>query len=332
MKKVRWGLISTANINRKLIPAIRAAERGTLAAVASRDIEKAKAYARQWDIPQAFGSYQEMLDSGKVDAVYISLPNYLHAEWSIKAMQAGVNVLCEKPFGISMEEVDAMIAASQKTGKVLMEGFMYRHHPQTKLIGEWVRSGKLGRIVLVRGNFSFKLTNPKDVRMIPEYGGGALWDIGVYPLSFAQYIYGCAPIAVSAMQYLGETGIDETFVGHAVYPGNGYAEISCSFRTPFHTSIEVLGEEGQLTLTRPFTYVDNNRLTFIPNEGEPQEIEVEKKELYLGEIENMNAAILDGQPQYLTLAETRDHIRTALALYEAARTGSDVLLDQPRWR
>ncbi|NTV37777.1 MAG: Gfo/Idh/MocA family oxidoreductase [Anaerolineales bacterium] len=144
MNKVRWGILSTARINRRLIPAIRASRRGVVVAVASRDEARSKAYAAEWEIPQYFGSYEAMLDSGEIDAVYIGLPNHLHAEWTIKAMQAGLHVLCEKPFATSLQEVDAMIAASQQTGRVLAEAFMYIHHPQTKIVREWVRSGKLG--------------------------------------------------------------------------------------------------------------------------------------------------------------------------------------------
>jgi predicted dehydrogenase len=131
MDRVRWGLLSTARINRQLIPAIRASDRGELSAVASRSQAAAEAYAADWDIPHAFGSYQAMLDSDRVDAVYISLPNHLHAEWAIRALRAGKHVLCEKPFALSLEEVDAMIAASRETGCYLAEAFMYRHHPQT---------------------------------------------------------------------------------------------------------------------------------------------------------------------------------------------------------
>ena len=135
MSTVRWGLISTANINRRLIPAIRSSKKGVLTAVASRSQKSAKQYADKWKIPHAFGSYQEMLDSGVVDVVYNSLPNHLHAEWSIKAMEAGKHVLCEKPFAISLEEVDQMAATSEKTGCHIAEAFMYRHHPQTKIVG-----------------------------------------------------------------------------------------------------------------------------------------------------------------------------------------------------
>jgi len=325
--KVRWGLLSTANINRRLIPAIRASSRSELVAVASRSLPVAQKYATKWGIPLALGSYQEMLDSGKIDAVYISLPNHLHAEWSIRALQAGVNVLCEKPFAITMEQVDQMIATSRRTGKVLAEAFMYRHHPQTKIVGEWVHAGKLGEISLVTGAFNYRIKDRKDVRLIPEYGGGSLWDVGVYPLSFAQFVLGGPPVAVSGWQWLGDTGTDETFAGQMCYSGNRLAQISCSFRTEFHQPIEIFGTEGRLSLSRPFSAFDENRhLIFYSNSGKAKEIRVPEKELYSGEVEDINSAILDKTPNYLTLQETRDHVRTALALYESAKSGKVVEL------
>ncbi|MBN1146456.1 MAG: Gfo/Idh/MocA family oxidoreductase [Anaerolineales bacterium] len=328
MQTVRWGLLSTANINRRLIPAIRASKRGELAAVASRDQARAKAYAAEWHIPRVFGDYQAMLDSGQIDAVYISLPNHLHAEWSIRAMQAGVHVLCEKPFAITLDEVERMIAASQESGRVLAEAFMYRHHPQTRIAGEWAHSGRLGEISLVRGVFNFAIKSRENVRLAPEYGGGCLWDVGVYPLSFAQYIYGGPPLAVSGMQWLGEGGVDESFAGQMRYPGDRLAQISSSFRTPFYTHAEVIGAEGRLVIDRPFIEMDDGRkhMFFYPKEGKPQSIPVPKKELYLGEVEDMHAAILDGAAPYLGLGETRNHVRTALALYESARSGQVVEL------
>lgn len=319
MSNVRWGLLSTANINRRLIPAIRASRRGELVAVASRTRERAEAYAREWEIPRAFGSYDEMLASGAVDAVYVSLPNHLHAEWSIKSMEHGVHVLCEKPFAPTLKEVDAMIETAETTGRVLAEAFMYRHHPQTKIVGEWVRAGRLGDVTVVRGAFNFAISDRDNVRLVPEYGGGSLWDVGVYPLSFAQYVMGGPPQRVVGDQWLGDTGVDELFVGQMHYEGGRFAQITSGFRTPFFSEVHVLGTEGRLLLNRPFVGVDEEaRLLFYPPDGTPQEIDVPEKELYLGEVEDMHAAILDGAPNYLTLAETRNHVRTVLALYESA--------------
>jgi predicted dehydrogenase len=321
MNKVRWGLLSTANINRKVIPAIRASSRGELVAVASRDIHSARAYADRWQIPTAFGSYQEMLDADAVDAVYIALPNHLHTEWSIRALEAGVHVLCEKPFALSLDEVDAMIAASRRTGQVLAEAFMYRHHPQTKIAGEWVRSGRLGEIIMARGAFHYSIgERDSNVRLVREYGGGSLWDVGVYPLSFAQYAFGGAPQSVFGQGWHGDSGVDERFIGQLTYPGGGMAQISSSFNSPFFQQVEIHGTEGALLLTRPFSEMDHNRrLIFTPTDGEPEEILVPEVELYCGEVEDMHSAILDGAPSYLSLNETRDHVRTVLALYESAQ-------------
>ncbi|MFZ0544868.1 MAG: Gfo/Idh/MocA family oxidoreductase [Candidatus Promineifilaceae bacterium] len=327
MPNLRWGLISTADINRRLIPAIRASERGELTAVCSRTPEKANSYAAKWDIPYAFGSYQEMLDSDTVDVVYNSLPNHLHAEWSIKAMEAGKYVLCEKPFVITMDEMDEMTAVSERTGFKLAEAFMYRHHPQTKIVGEWVQSGRLGEIRLVRATFNATLGDPGNVRYNPDWGGGALWDVGIYPVSYCQYIMGEAPQEVLGSQWLGETGVDIHFYGQMAYSQDRYAQISCSFAAPFYTQTEIYGSKGRLVSTRPFVTMEHGRqLTFYPEKGDPQEIPVPEKELYLGEVEDMHAAILDGEPNYLTLAETRNHVRTALALYESAEKGRVVEL------
>jgi predicted dehydrogenase len=164
--------------------------------------------------------------------------------------------------------------------------------------------------------------------LVPEFGGGSLWDVGVYPLSFAQYIYGGPPQAVSGMQWLGESEVDESFVGQMRYSGDRLAQISSSFRTPFYTHAEVIGTEGYLVIDRPFTGMDDGRdhVFFHPKDGETQPVPIPKKELYLGEVEDMHAAVLDGATPYLSLEETRNHVRTALALYESARSGQVVEL------
>lgn len=328
MSKIRWGLLSTANINRRVIPAIRESARGELVAVASRSQASAQAYADKWAIPYAFGSYDAMLASDAVDAVYIGLPNHLHAEWSIKAMQQGKHVLCEKPFALTLAEVDEMTAVAQQTNRVLTEAFMYRHHPQTKIVGQMIANGRLGRVTVLRGVFNFAFNTRDNIRLVPEMGGGCLWDVGVYPLSFAQYIMGGPPQQVFGTQWLGESGVDEVFSGQMVYANGAMAQISSSFCTPFRTEVEILGTEGRLVLNRPFTgHNDGDRtLMFYPKESDPEEIDVPEKELYLGEVEDLHTAVLDGQPQYLTLEETRNHVRTVLALYESARIGQVVSL------
>ncbi|MFQ5436101.1 MAG: Gfo/Idh/MocA family protein [Anaerolineae bacterium] len=330
MQKIRWGLLSTANINRRLIPAIRMSERGELVAVASRSEQSAKAYAQEWGIPQVFATYEAMLQSDAVDAVYISLPNHLHAHWSIYAMQQGKHVLCEKPFAVSMAEVDEMIAVSKSTGIRIAEAFMYRHHPQTKIAGEWVRNGRLGNIVLMRGVFNFKMRTRENVRLVPDFGGGCMWDVGVYPMSMAQFIMGAPPESAQAEQWIGPSGVDEQFNGQLNFSNGRMAQISSSFRTPWYTHVDILGTEGRLVLNRPFTGLESpdRRLMFYPAKGHPEKIPVPEEYLYLGEVNDMHAAILDGTPNYLTLSETRNHIRTTLALYKSAQNGRVVHLSE----
>jgi predicted dehydrogenase len=329
MAIIRWGLLSTANINRAVIPAIRASSRGDLVAVASRSLESANTYARRWEIPMAYGSYEAMLESDQIDAVYIGLPNHLHAEWSIKALRAGKHVLCEKPLAPTVEEVNRMAAASQETGGYLAEAFMYLHHPQTRVVKEFVQSGKLGELCVVRGVFNFALRARDNIRLVPEYGGGCLWDVGVYPLSFAQMVYGAPPEEVFGYQWLGESGVDETFTGQMRYTGGGLAQITSSFRSPWFTRVEVIGTEGRLVLNRPFVRMEENRrLTFHPKDGDPQELDVPDEFLYQGEVEDLHRVVLDNATPHLPLAESRNHILTATCLYLSARENRPVGLNR----
>ncbi len=328
MIKVRWGLLSTARINRRLIPAIRASADGELVAVASRAPAAAEAYATEWGIPRAFGSYEAMLASGEIDAVYIGLPNHLHASWTVRALEYGLHVLCEKPFALSLAQVDMMIDAARNNGRVLAEAFMYRHHPQTKLAGQFIRDGRLGDVALMRGTFTFRMDDRRNIRLVPEWGGGSLWDIGVYPLSLAQYLMGGPPVWVFGDQWHGPEGVDEAFSGTLHYANGAMAQISSGFRMPFHTHFEVLGTQGRLDFTRPFNGMDtpDARLTFFDGKNTPHDLLFPHDDLYIGEVEDMHQAILTMRPPYIRLHETRDHVRTVLALYESARRGERVFL------
>lgn len=337
MKTIRWGLLSTAKINQALIPVIRQSARGKLAAVASRSRVHAESYARNWNIPLAFGSYQEMLESGEIDAVYISLPNHLHKEWTVKAIEAGIAVLCEKPFATSLKDADEMISASRETNVPLAEAFMYRHHPQTKFIGDWIRDGNLGDINVINGVFNIHLPNSQrmpgnlNVRMVPEFGGGCLWDIGVYPISYAQYLLGGPPQWVFGSQLLGPTGIDENFAAQMGYIDHKRSEVivqfTCSFNSPFHTYLEILGTKGRLHIPRPFSNMEKETpIVFLDQHRRSKKLKIQKKPLYLGEVEDLNAAVLDGSPTYIDLGETRNHILTVLALRSSAQTKQLVML------
>ncbi len=325
-KKLRWGFLSTANINKALYGPLHASKRNRLIAVGSRTEEKAAAYAKEWKIERAYGSYEALLSDPEIDVIYNPLPNHLHADWTIKAMEAGKHVLCEKPMALSLEEMDSMIAAAQGTGRVLAEAFMYRTSPQTLKVQEILASGALGRIRLMRGSFTFSLTRTEDYRLVPEMGGGALWDVGCYPLSYARMILGTEPLEVFGWQILGSTGVDESFVAQLRFPEDIFVQFDCSFRIPYHTFMEIVGEKGTLNISHPFNpeAVENLYLTV---DSKTKSIPVKGPGSYIGEVEDMADAILLGKPPRMSLADSRSEIAATLALFESARSGRPVALD-----
>lgn len=251
-KFLRWGLLSTANINRSLIPPLQASKRSRLLAVASRDQAKAEAYARQWNIPRAHSSYEALLTDPAIDAIYISLPNSLHAEWTIRAVEAGKHVLCEKPLAISLAEVDAITTAAQTHGKIVAEAFMYRHHPMTMKVKELIASGAIGELRSVRGAFTFNIGNsPENVRLNPGLGGGSVWDIGCYPVSYTRFVIGSEPQEVFGWQVTGASGVDEVFTGQMRFPGV-LAQFDCGFRSSYRTHMEFVGSQGTIDVPAPF--------------------------------------------------------------------------------
>jgi predicted dehydrogenase len=322
-RALHWGLLGTARINRMVIPPLRVSPLNRLLAVASRDASRAAAYAREWGIERAYGSYEALLADPEIDAVYIPLPNHLHAEWTIKAARAGKHVLCEKPLALTVAEVDAMEAAARASNVVLAEGFMYRHHPQTLKVKELIDAGAIGALRFVRGTFSFPLTQPDDVRLRPEWGGGCLWDVGCYPLSFARFVLGQEPVAVFGSAALGPTGIDETFAGQLVFPSGVLGQIEASFRAPYRTEMEFVGADGTILVRRPWRPAKEEPALLRRNE-ETQPIAVEDRDRYLLEIEDLADAVLDGRPTRVSLAESRGNVAAIAALLQSAREGRPV--------
>ena len=325
MNKLRWGLISTAWINHALLIPLHISPRNELTAVASRDLKRAEAYAKQHDIPRYFGSYEEMLADPDIDVVYNPLPNSMHAEWTIKAAEAGKHILCEKPLANTVEEVDAMTAAAQKAGVVLMEAFMYRHHPQTLKVKELVEQGAIGKLQGIRGSFTFDIDNEDNVRLNASLGGGSIWDVGCYPISFARLIAGSEPVEVFGWQIIRDHGVDETFVGQMIFPGDVFAQFDSGFRTPQRTHIELLGDKGKIVLEKPFTPRLNEKI-ILTRGDETRIITIPGEDLYLGEVENMADAILNGAPTRMSLADSRNNVATIQALLVSAAKGQPVRL------
>ena len=320
---LKWGLISTARINQALIKPLRASKRNELFAVASRSESKAKSYATEWKIPRAYGSYQAMLEDPEIDVVYTSLPNHLHTEWTIKALRVGKHVLCEKPLAISVEEIDAMALAVEETGNVLVEAFMYRHHPQTLKVRELVNSGVLGDVRVIKGAFTFNLTNPGDVRLNPEMGGGSVWDVGCYPISLARYILGGEPLEAFGWQITGETGIDEVFTGQLRFRDDIVVQFDCGFRSPFRARMVVIGSEATLVVPNPFRPGFDDEMRIVKDE-EVQRIKTTGQELYIGEVEDMADAILNGTPPRISLDDSRNNVAAILALLRSAKENRPV--------
>ncbi len=324
-QRLNWGLLSTAKINKALIKPLRASKRTRLLAVASRSISSAESYAREWDIPRAHGSYEALLADPEIDVIYNSLPNHLHAEWTIKALRAGKHVLCEKPLALTIEEVNAMSAASRESGKALAEAFMYRHHAQTLKVKEIVDSGKLGELKFIRGAFSFTLEREGNYRWMAEMGGGSIWDVGCYPISYARMLVGAEPAEVFGWQVTGQGGSDDSFVGQMRFANGILMQFDSSFRLPSRSYMEIVGSKGVLKIPNPFKPGKNNVLSLIEGDSETT-LTMKGGELYMGEVEDMCDAILPGKPPRISLEDSRNNIAAILALLNSAKTGKPVIV------
>ncbi len=324
-KILNWGLLSTARINRALIKPLNASKRTRLLAVASRSQSSADAYAYEWKIPRAHGSYEAMLNDPEVDVVYNSLPNHLHSEWTIKALHAGKHVLCEKPIALSLAELDAMSQAAQESGKILAEAFMYRHHAQTLKVKEIVDSGELGRIQLIKGAFTFPIQSENDIRNFKDMGGGSIWDVGCYPISYARTIVGAEPVEVFGWQVTGQGGSDDSFIGQMRFEGGIHMQFDSGFRSPFRSMIEIVGNKASLYIPNPFKPGLKNEI-HLTRGNEIQKIKISGNELYLGEVEDICDAIQSGKPTRISIMDSRNNLAVILALLESAKTGKLVIV------
>ena len=321
---LRWGILGPGRIAPRLVRAVVGCTRGELVAVASRDLDRAAAFAATHGVAQAFGSYEALLATSDVDVVYLSLPNHLHAEWTIRALEAGKHVLCEKPLACTVEDVDAIAAAAERTGRIAVEAFMYLHHPQILRAVELARSGALGRLELVNGTFSFFLTYPDDPRIDPAKGGGSLWDVGCYPVSLARRIAGEEPDRVGAFARFDERGVDRTFIGQLHFPSGLLAQFDCGFAAPDRERVEIVGSGATLVLEVPFVPEPDGpppSLTMWRGR-EGARIDVASVDQYVLEVEDLTAAILDRTLPRVDLAFSRGSIAALVDLDRAARVAA----------
>jgi D-xylose 1-dehydrogenase (NADP+, D-xylono-1,5-lactone-forming) len=321
--RVTWGIVSTADINRKVIPGAQASEKVDLVAVASRDQGRADAYAREWGIPRAYGSYEGLLADPEIEAVYISLPNTLHPEWSIKALEAGKHVLCEKPFTRHPDEAEASFDAAERNGRLLSEAFMYRHNPQTAMLVELVRDGAIGELRLIRSAFSYGLYDLENIRLRTDVEGGALMDVGCYNVSGSRLLGG-EPERVWGEAWYGPSGTDWVFTGTLRFPGDVLATFDCGTALVNRDELEAIGSEGSLFLDDPWHCVEP--VIELRRDDGVERIELEREDSYRLELENMSDAIRGEAELLLGREDAVGQARALEALHRSATTAAPVPL------
>jgi predicted dehydrogenase len=318
MDTVKWGILSTADINRRVLPGATSSPQVELVAVGSRDQGKADAFAKQWEIPRAYGSYEALLEDPEIEAVYIPLPNTLHVEWSIKALEAGKHVLCEKPFDRSPENVARAFDASERTGTLLTEAFMYRHSPQTKKLEELVAGGAIGELRLIRSCFSYSLYDTDNIRLRTEVEGGALMDVGCYCVSGSRLLAG-EPDRVQAQAWYGPTGTDWVFTGVLHFPNDVLATFDCGTALPNRDELEAIGSEGSLFVDDPWHCRKPG--IELRRDDSVERIEVDFEDPYKLEFENLGNAIRGKAELLLGRDDAIAQATTIQALHDDARRG-----------
>lgn len=319
---LRVGILSTARINRLVIAGARESGRVEIAAVASRDLDRAEAYAREWGIRRAYGSYEELLADPEVDAVYNPLPNSMHVEWSIRAFEAGKHVLCEKPLSRHPGDVERAFDVADAAGRILTEAFMYRHNPQTARLQELVAGGAIGDLRVVRAAFSFTIDDETNIRLAADLEGGALMDVGCYCVSGSRLLAGEPERVYGAA--VSERGVDTTFAATMEFPGEVFAQFDCSFRLPMRDELEAVGTEGSIFLDDPWHC--RQPVLELRRDGRVEEIALEPVDSYRLELENLANAVEGRGEPLLGRDDALGQARTIDALYRAAETGQAVSL------
>jgi xylose dehydrogenase (NAD/NADP) len=320
---VRLGLLSTARINEQILRGASETPAVEVVAVASRDAARAEEYARTHGVPRPHGSYEDLLADPGVDAVYVALPSALHVPWTLNALEAGKHVLCEKPFAARADDAERAFDLAEARALVLAEAFMYRHHPQSARIAELVREGAIGRLRSIHAHFSFRLTDPANIRMSAELGGGALLDLGTYCVSGARLLAG-EPERVQAEQTLAESGVDVAFHATMRFPGDVVAQLEASFLTPLGQRLEAAGEEGTLAVEAPWRQ-DWGGDVLLRRGDEIERVEIPAANAYARELADFAAAI-GGAAPLLGRADAVAQARALEALRRAADTGEPVAL------
>ncbi|MEI5668683.1 Gfo/Idh/MocA family oxidoreductase [Bosea sp. CCNWLW174] len=330
-RPLQIGILGAANIARAFTSGVAPSASVKVAAVASREAKKAESFAKECGIPRFHNSYEALLADPAIDAVYNPLPNSLHAEWSIRAMEAGKHVLCEKPLATNATDARAMFAAARRFGRHLVEAYPYRAQPQTLKLRELLAAGTIGKVQLIHSSFGVAFSDPSNIRLKPDVGGGALLDAGSYSVSLALLAAGGRPERVSATARWSETGVDLSTVATLEFPDGTLAQISCSFATAFHRHALVVGDGGTIETT----YLNHPPVGGPPiltlrrgtlNTVVPEIVEVAPGNGFLAEAESFERLVRQG-PEYWTGATPEESVDIALtldAILESARSRTSV--------
>lgn len=313
-KRLQWGIIGTGGIARKFARGLKESLTGELAAVGSRAEETLRDFLKEFPA-RGHASYEALLADPGVEAVYISTPHPLHAEWAIRAARAGKHILCEKPLAMNAAEAGAMIQAAREAGVFLMEAFMYRCHPQTALLLDLIRSGRIGAVRLVQAEFSFRAPwNPAGRLLNRETGGGGILDVGCYCVSMARLIAGEEPITLNALGRIGETGVDEFAIAQLGFPGGIMAQLSAGIRVALDNRVRVWGEEGMIEVPSPWggSRVAGESALLLRRTGEPEGKLVVRIErgIFAMEADAVAESLAAGQSPAMTWADSLGNMRT----------------------
>jgi D-xylose 1-dehydrogenase (NADP+, D-xylono-1,5-lactone-forming) len=319
----RWGVLSAANIGvKRAIPAIMSSASETLVAVASRDLARAQSLLGHLPGVRLYSDYESLLLDPEIDAIYNPLPNSLHAAWSIRALEAGKHVLCEKPMAVTAEEGLAMVQSARANERLLMEAFMYRFHPQTIWALEQAHAGRIGAIKLVRSSFAFNVMippRPHDIRLQAALAGGSLMDVGCYPVNFCRAVYKHAPIAVAARVSAPAPGEVERSTTAVLDFGEGrFGLIDSSLELPTRQVSEIIGELGTITIPVPFTPGTLDTEVMLALQDQVIHQRMEGVDQYRLEIEHFGDCVRNGTHPTFRLSETLDNLRTIEAIYQSA--------------
>jgi D-xylose 1-dehydrogenase (NADP+, D-xylono-1,5-lactone-forming) len=318
---VRWGVISAANIGyKRVIPAILASSNGQLLAVASRNPHRARELFAHIPQVRIYGAYESLLDDPEIEAVYIPLPNSLHAEWTIKALAAGKHVLCEKPLAITAKQGALMVEAAQANERLLMEAFMYRIHPQTLWALEQIHTGRIGLVKRVSASFAFNvMQHPRNIRLQAALAGGSLMDVGSYPVNFCRAVFGNSPVAVAARVYRPDDAQVELSTNAVLDFGDGrFGLIDSSFHLPTRQIAEIHGETGSIRIPIPFTPGEVEVEVVLSLEGQTIHQHIARVDQYRLEVEHFGASIRSGTQPAFSLSETIENLATIEAIYQSA--------------